>query len=120
MGDKQVVLYHWTTRERAQAILAEGFKDSEGAYGMSFEESGEPVALRGVWLSDLPLGHDQFGGFEQDTLLRVTLSVGEEAIAAHEPIEEGRKGYREWVLPAELVNRHGVVEIIDANEEPDP
>jgi len=112
LGCKQVVLYHWTTRERAQAILAGGFKDRESNFGMS-------VRVRGVWLSDRPLGHDQFGGFEQDTLLRGTLSVGEEAIADHEVIEEG-KGYREWVLPAELVNQHGAVEVIDTDEEPDP
>ena len=53
----------------------------------------------GVWLSNVPL--DSNVGADGDTLLR--LELPEQAIADFECIEDG-KPYREWVIPARLVN----------------
>jgi hypothetical protein len=65
-------LYHRTTRAAADAILARGFVDHEGHYGLT-DDAGQPVVLRGVWLSDVPLDANE--GTRGDTLLLVKLSV---------------------------------------------
>ena len=88
-------LYHTTTTDRAAAILHDGFRDAKGHYGTDIE-------LCGVWLSDQALDVNE--GVHGDTVLVVTLSVSLSDLADYELIEEG-KPYREWCIPAELVNR---------------
>ena len=110
MQAKGVSLYHRTTLEAAEAILARGFRDAEGNWGLSHGETGEPYTLRGVWLSDSPLDPVDVGGVgEEEELLRVRLAVDESDLAGLEVVEEG-KGHREWIIPAELLNRAAVVE----------
>jgi len=56
----------------------------------------------GVWLSNVPLDVNE--GARGDTLLQVELPV--ETINDYEWIEEG-KPYREWLVPARLINQIG-------------
>lgn len=74
------------------AIAATGFRDAEGCYMTS-------EVWRGVWLSDNPL--DENEGAKGADLLAVDIPL--EAIADYEWVEEG-KSYREWLVPAEVVN----------------
>lgn len=79
----------------ADAILAEGFRDGHGRYLTT-------QCLSGVWLSDRPLDIDE--GADGDTLLE--LDIPEHEIESYEWVEDG-KGYREYLVPAEIVNRYG-------------
>jgi hypothetical protein len=84
-----VRLYYRTTRRRAAAILADGFHDQSGHYGLHDAGNGEPYVLTGVWLSDVPL--DENEGACGDTVL--TVVVEQHAIRPYEIIEDGI-GYR--------------------------
>lgn len=88
-----MTLYHRTPA--ADAILAEGFRDGFGLYLTAQLWSG-------VWLSDKPL--DENEGAKGDDLL--ALDIPEDAIAEFEWVQEPSFGYREWLVPAEVVNRY--------------
>ena len=90
----------------ASAILASGFEDGTDSYMTANEYSG-------VWLSNIPLDANE-GAFG-DTLLLVELDMPEGELTQFEWIEQG-KGYREWLIPAALINAKGKVRIV---EEPD-
>ena len=55
----------------------------------------------GVWFSDEPLGDNE--GVEGDTLLEVSINATEATFHEWEWVEEG-KGYREWFIPAAVIN----------------
>ena len=94
-----MIFYHQT--HDADAILGDGFRNEEGSYGM------EDFTLRGVFLSDKPLSiHEGAGG---DDLLKVTLPDDCCDSSYYELVEEG-KPYREWCIPAEIINQHGTVQ----------
>jgi len=95
-------LFHRTSAETAEAILKSGFKDGTGSYLTAQEYSG-------VWLSDVPLDPNE-GAFG-DILLEVMLNVPEQELEQFEWKEEG-KGYREWLVPALLINSKAVVRIV--------
>jgi len=99
-----VKFFHRT--DNANAILSSGFKDGTGNYLTTNEYSG-------VWLSNVPLDANE-GAFGE-TLLLVELDMPEGELSQFEWIEEG-KGYREWLIPAALINDKGKVRIV---EEPD-
>jgi hypothetical protein len=61
----------------------------------------------GVWLADVPLDSNE--GADGDTLLEVTFD-DLAPLADYEWVEEG-KPYREWLVPAALVNLIGKVRI---------
>ena len=90
-------LYHKTFA--ADSILAHGFMDSEGCYMTD-------TVYRGVWLSDRPLDDNE--GADVDTLL--SLEIPDEVVGKYEWIEDG-KTYREFLVPAETVNRYGPVRV---------
>jgi len=92
-------LFHVTTADRAAAILRHGFRDITGTYLTDQEFSG-------VWLSDQPLDVNE--GAEGDAVLRVTFSIPLTRLDEFEWVEEG-KGYREWLVPAEFINKHATV-----------
>jgi hypothetical protein len=102
MMKKTCRLFHVTTATAAAAILAEGFRDGSGGYGTIGK-------FTGVWLSDSPLDVNE--GAEGDTVLMVSFSIPLSALADYEWIEEG-KGYREWLVPAEVIRRHATVLIV--------
>jgi len=94
-----VRVYHRTSA--ADQILAGGFRDAEGNYLT-------PNTYSGVWVGDCPL--DENEGAVGDRVLAI--EVPEEAIADFEWVEE-LKGYREWLVPAEVLNRYPVTEVSD-------
>jgi len=86
-------------RGRARHIVACGFRDSKGYYGTENLHSG-------VWLSDRPLDADE--GTVGNALLRVELNIGDREFTQFEWIEDG-KPYREWLIPACLINELGTI-----------
>lgn len=96
-------LYHRTYQ--AEAILAKGFTDGEGLY-----MTGKP--WRGVWLTDRPAKAGQ--GSWGDVVLLVELP---EHVADNFEWREAEKEHREFLIPAELVNRYGPPRQLQGFEE---
>jgi hypothetical protein len=90
-------VFHVTSAEAAASILSSGFRDSTGSY--MFED----FTLTGVWVADRPLDANE--GAWGDTVLEV--DIDEADIADFEIVEEGRN-FREWCIPAAMLNRAGV------------
>jgi hypothetical protein len=103
-----LTLYHRTTEANARQIIANGFRDGTGYYLTNRLWSG-------VWFSDQPL--DENEGACGNVLLRIKLDKRRREIAKFEWIEDG-KGYREWLMPAALINKFGAVEIQEIDDEP--
>ena len=95
-------LYHRTTTEAAAEILRYGFKDTDGDYLTANTYSG-------VWLSDIPLGETE--GARGEVLFEVWLSLNEQEMAQFEWVEDG-KPYREWLVPAALINAEGQISVV--------
>jgi len=91
-------VYHRT--RAAASIVRNGFKDGEGSYMTSQDH-------RGVWISDEPLGANE-GAFGE---LVFVVEIPEAVVAGFEWAEEG-KGYREFLIPAEILNRYPIIEEI--------
>ena len=100
-------VYHRTSS--APAILASGFRDAEGHFGTD-------RLWHGVWLSDVPV--DANDGAAGDVVL--TLSIPEAVLAEWEWVEEGVKRYREFLVPAETVNRYGPPSVVEEQLPPPP
>jgi hypothetical protein len=96
-------LFHRTYSQDADSILQSGFKDGTGNYMTAHKYSG-------VWLSKVPLDANE-GAFG-DTLLEVELELSEEALRQFEWFEEG-KGFREFLIPAALINAKAKVRVIE-------
>jgi hypothetical protein len=79
--------------DHAEAILADGFRDTTGSH--LFVD----LVLTGVGISDRPL--DANGGAGGESLLAVDL----DADLSEWEVVEDRKPYREWCVPAEVLNR---------------
>jgi hypothetical protein len=92
-------LYHRTFHSKE--ILADGFADRTGYY-LTFSEH------TGVWFSNVPL--DITEGAKGDTLLVIKIPIKE--IRDYEWVEKG-KPYREFLIPAAIVNRYGPPRIAD-------
>ena len=92
--------YHRT--KHADAILQEGFRDGSGTYMT-------PEVFEGVFLADRPL--DENEGASGPVVLG--LETPEETLRPYEWIEEG-KPYREFCVPAEIVNQYGPPRIFEA------
>lgn len=93
-----MIAYHATFSDVAlKNILEHGFQDTVGGYGVV------RMQLAGVWLSDRPLmaGEGGLSGFEP--LIR--LEIPEDALREFELVNEGGT-YREWFVPARVVNRY--------------
>jgi len=67
----------------------------------------------GVWLSDRPRDADE--GAVGNALLRVELNIGDREIAQFEWIEDG-KPYREWLIPACLINELGTIVVAEIRD----
>jgi hypothetical protein len=108
-------LYHVTDRASARAIFAGGFEDSEVIHD-------NRELWIGVWLADRALAGEEDVGPRLGPVPVVALEIElpAEAVEAYERQEES-KPYREFCVPAELVNRYEVaamrdLEDIDLNE----
>lgn len=99
------IFYHRTTQKAAAAILADGFRDGRGTYMTD-------RMFAGVWLSDTPLEDNE--GACGEALLRITIDAN---LDDYEWIEEGRF-FREWLVPAALLNEQAKVERIDDDDAP--
>lgn len=98
-----MICYH--TTPAAEAILRDGFRDATGSYGfVGFE-------LTGVWLGDRPMDINE--GAKGDQVLRVEFP-GDIDLAEFELIEG--KPYREWCVPAALVNERATVSLLTDEE----
>ena len=106
-------LFHITSNAKAEAILKDGFRDATGYYLTDREWTG-------VWVSTEP-----FEGFDANTNILFAIEIPEDAISELEWPEEG-KPYREWLVPATLLNSYGPPVVIDDYDDdeivsyPDP
>jgi hypothetical protein len=89
-----MLLYHTTTRDRADAIMVGGFQDGKGRYMTDREWTG-------VWLSEQPLD-EQSGGRSGDA---IAVNIPTEIVGPWEWVED-HKPYREFLVPADLVNQY--------------
>jgi hypothetical protein len=89
-----VIVYHVTSAANASAIEREGFKDSRGLFLSEAEHAG-------VWVAGRALDVNELGGIVPEATFEVELEESE--IAEFEWIEEG-KPYREWLVPAAVLN----------------
>ena len=69
------------------------------------------IMHKGVWLSDRPLDFGQ-GAKGKAVFL---LEISDEVLAEYEWVEDG-KPYREFLIPAEIVNRYGPPELVDEDD----
>jgi hypothetical protein len=101
--------YHVTPH--ADAILSEGFRDGEGYYGLNNRD--EP--LRGVFVSDLPVGVDE----AQGDILSIDLP-DDIPFDNYEWLDNGAPvvGDREWHFPAALLNERGVMRLHERMVDP--
>lgn len=88
---------YFHTTDFAESILANGFRDATGSYMLS------DLILTGVFLGDRPMDVNE--GATGDEVLSVDLCAD---LDEYELIEDG-KPYREWCVPAALINEHAVV-----------
>jgi hypothetical protein len=98
-----MIYYHTTAA--ADAILREGFRDATGSY--LFED----FELTGVWLGDRPMDCNE--GAKGDQVLQVKFSADIDLDAYEIVDEEGT--YREWCVPAALINDRAAVTLQPGN-----
>ncbi len=94
--------------DEADRTLRLGFEDHRGSYLTNRE-------WLGVFLFDRPLDGNDFGGINATVLLEIDLAFPESAIADYEWIEEG-KAYREWLIPARLLNGNVKIRVVNDEE----
>jgi len=95
-----LTVFHRTTKDAAAKILQGGFRDITGRYLTDREWSG-------VWVSDRPLDNSE--GASGEALLQI--DIAEDLHAAFEWVEES-KPYREWLVPAAVLNDAGTVRLL--------
>jgi hypothetical protein len=103
-------LYHVTDRASARAMFADGFEDSEVIH------DNRELQI-GVWPADRALAGEEDAGPRLGPLLEVALEIElpAEVLETYERQEEG-KPYREFGMPAELVNRYEVAAMRDLED----
>jgi hypothetical protein len=99
----RLVFYHRTTAEDARSIIESGFRNSTGYFLNN-------RTWTGVWLSSIPVESEH--GFERDALLIVRLELDEQELTRWEWAAEGCT-YREWLIPANLINRCATFELVE-------
>jgi hypothetical protein len=96
-------LFHVASPSVAEAILRDGFVDSEGSYV-------NDEVLRGVFLSNRPLDCNEGVRASDGVALAVTFdSIALDELDEHELVEDG-KTYREWCIPVDVIRRHATVQ----------
>ena len=97
-------LYHRTNRVAARRIMRHGFTDSTNYYMTQRMRTG-------AWLSSIPLSFSD--GVAGAVLLQVETDLRESELAEYESTEEG-KAYREWMVPAAVINRRMKVSVVSS------
>ena len=99
-----MIFFHRTNREAARLIGLNGFRDAEGSYMTD-------ALFSGVWVSDEPLDYDPgLSGENIEVLFRITLETTEADLAGYETSGEG-KPWREWLVPAAILNAGRIEEV---------
>ena len=98
-----MILYRRVDRAEAEAIFERGFEDRAGEYMTG-------TIHRGVFVSDVPLDCNE--GAWGDVLVEIAVDMPESALGEWEWEEEG-KPYREWQIPAKILNAHARVRVIE-------
>jgi hypothetical protein len=103
-----VILYH-AVRDQATAetIFAQGFRDARGY------DSADRW-WRGVWLFDLPLLDTGRGRVGAALLIRVDVPQG--IADAYESVQQ-HAIYREWLIPADILNQYPRVRAQDPSKD---
>ena len=91
--------------DTAIKILRDGFRNTTGRYLTDREWSG-------VWVSDRPLDNSE--GASGEALLQI--NIAENLLTTFEWVEEG-KPYREWLVPADVLNDAGTVRLLDESAD---
>ena len=106
-----MIRYH--TTDASDAILGEGFRDATGSYMCIGHE------FTGVWLSDQILDVNE--GCKGDEVLRVefphSISLDHFELKYEDP---DLQCYREWCVPAALINEHATVALMSDDEVVSP
>lgn len=97
---------YFHTTDAAYVILRDGFRDGTGNYMLV------GFTLTGVFLADRPVDSNE--GAQGDQVLAVELG-DDVRLDEFELVEEG-KPYREWCVPAEILNRHAMVRLLVDDE----
>jgi hypothetical protein len=105
-GETEAMPTYFHTTDAAAAILRDGFRDGTGSYLLA------SLTLTGVFLADMPVDVNE--GARGDQVLAVELPDDLDL----DPFEliEDMKPYREWCVPAQLVNEHGAVRMLSQDE----
>ena len=103
-------LFRRVTQNEAQRDFACGFTDHTSTYLTGQE-------LSGVWVSDLALDCNDFGNIAPSILLQIDLAVSEYTLSGYEYMGDG-KVYREWLVPADLLNALATIQVIDEGAGP--
>src|SRR5450432_2998813 len=91
----EVTLFRCTSADKAREIMKAGFVDATGTYLTDREWTG-------VWLADRPL--DATDGVAGDTVVEVRLDLTDEELDHWEWKEDEKQSFREFLIPAGLVN----------------
>jgi hypothetical protein len=94
------------TTNAAEAILAEGFQDATGSYGLASR------VLTGVFVSDTPANVND--GAKGEDVLEILLP--DDVDLGPYAIKEGRIPVWEWCVPGELLNGRAVVRLSDHDQ----
>jgi hypothetical protein len=97
---------YFHTTDATKAILRDGFRDTEGSYMLI------GTTLRGVFLADVPLDANE--GTKGEDVLEVTLPDDTD-LDDYEIVDE-MGTYREWCVPAELINTRGTTRLVSPEE----
>jgi hypothetical protein len=101
-----MIYYHVT--DAADAILREGFRDATGSYMF------ENLVLTGVWIADQPLDANE--GARGNQVLHIAFD-DDFNLDYHEIVElEHMSTFREWCVPAALINTHAAVTLLSEEE----
>jgi hypothetical protein len=101
-------LFRRVTPEEAERVVNAGFENHSGRYLTEQE-------WEGVWVSDAPLDCNEGVSNGATVLIEIELALPESDITDYEWVEEG-KPYREWLLPAELINAHAKARVLSEEE----
>ena len=96
-----MILYRNTSSAAAAEILRDGFRSASEGYMVGHQSA--------VWLSDRPL--DESDGSFGEVVLTVIMMLTEAKLAEYE-VTDAERGYREWLVPAPIVNAHAKCSIL--------
>ena len=98
--------YHGTSAAVADQILVSGFRDAPALWG-------NDGAIAGIWVSNAPV-IATYG----EVCLRLTFTLLPSFFDDYQVVLEDPTtgpGYREWVLPANLINQYANIERYDTD-----